>query len=284
MGAQHNVAVRANRALPTRQLGLMLLTIASQGALAAPLINNNGRVKMKFDTRWRSMLAATSLSIGLAACSGADDATDEAGEALDTIAAQVEGAADELSGSANAPTFADGPDVCFKAAAEKLGADAKVAEIASFFSEGPDVDPSEDEPKGQLQTCTVDYQDPEDPRKLLSMRMDSSTGEFQEPQQVEISVSGNAAEFNLDDYLVKLSDVNTSGLAAKLEEQKAKLDEVYSTHAWTGVRLTEPGAFSDVHLIRVDVAGRIEANDIKGDGYAEFSIDGTKTIGNRLVP
>ena len=45
-----------------------------------------------------------------------------------------------------------------------------------------------------------------------------------------------------------------------------------------------PGAFSDEHTLRLDLEGRIAANDIKNSGYASVSVDGTTVVRNHLLP
>ena len=217
---------------------------------------------------------AAALSLALAACGGGEQApaTDASAAAPDPAAAP---AADAPAPPAQAsvPTLADGPDVCFRQVAEHLGAEAKVSEINSRFS-----------PEGELQLCTADYQSPDDPRKLVGVRLDPATGTFSEPYPIELSVSGNAADFRLDDYVIPLSQVDAAALAGVMEAQKAELDGVLSSHAWTGVRLMPPGAFSDQHTLRLDMDGRIAANDIAHNGYASVSVDGKTITANHLLP
>ena len=182
-------------------------------------------------------------------------------------------------------TLAEGPDVCFRAVAKHLGADAKVAEVLSFFSSGKEIDGDTDEPAGQATLCQVQYQDPNDPRKLLSTRVDFKTGQFIDPVPVEISVSsGDAASFKLDDILIPLSQVHPEKLSAVMAAQKLKLDGVFSRYAWSGVRLDNPGAFDDIHTLRLDVEGRLASNDIKESGYAALKVDGKTMVRNLLLP
>src|SRR5690606_11011428 len=87
------------------------------------------------------------LALALAACGGGQDADANADAATDAAAAPA-AAADADAGAAGVapafatPTLADGPDVCFRAIAQHLGADVKVSEISSRF----DAD-------GTLQSC-----------------------------------------------------------------------------------------------------------------------------------
>lgn len=231
-----------------------------------------------------TLCMAVTLSLGVAACGGGDKAADDAAsKTAGTPAATAP--ADTAAASAKVPTLADGPDVCFRAIAKHLGADAKVSEITSFFSVGSDIDASATKPAGEMTTCTVEYQNPDDPRKLLSTRYDEKTGIFSAPSQVEISVmGGNAAEFKLDDYLIPLSQISAAQLTSVMDAQKARLAGVYGKYAWSGVRLSSPGPFDNKHTLRLDVTGRLASNDIKQDGYASVTTDGTKITADHLTP
>lgn len=54
---------------------------------------------------------------------------------------------------------------------------------------------------------------PADARKLAGVRWNPPTGQFPGPHGIEISVSGNAADFRLDDALAPLSQVDAAALA-----------------------------------------------------------------------
>jgi hypothetical protein len=158
-----------------------------------------------------------------------------------------------------------------------------VSELTSFFSAGKDIDPSASASQGEMTTCTVQYQSPADPRKLLEVSMDTNAGTFSAPRPVEITVmGGDASKFNLEDHLIALSQVNAAGLKAIMDGQQAGMDKIYSKHAWSGVRLEAPDAFDPKHTLRLDLDGRLASNDIKGGGYASISTDG-KTISRNLL-
>jgi hypothetical protein len=92
------------------------------------------------------------LALGLSACGGGDKAAEGSPEKTATPAKAAAAPAAAPSGL----NLAAGPDVCFKAIAKHLGADAKVAEITSFFAEGADIEGgSSDEPVGTMTTCKV---------------------------------------------------------------------------------------------------------------------------------
>ena len=233
----------------------------------------------------RSLCMIVGCSMSLVSCGSKEDTSKNA----DTPAANVQSRAittDHLaSGSESKFTLADGPDVCFRAAAKHLGATAKVSELTSFFSVGKDIDPSVSEPLGAMTTCTVQYQNPQDPRKLMEVSMNVEAGSFGQPRPVEITVmGGDASKFNLEDHLIALSQVNAAGLKAVMDGQKASMDQIYGKYAWSGVRLQSPDAFDLKHTLRLDIDGRLASNDIKDGGYASISTDGKTIKRNFLKP
>ncbi|MDR0184096.1 hypothetical protein [Lysobacter arvi] len=231
------------------------------------------------------VLAFTILGL-LAGCSNTDDAatsapTDEAAPAAD--GSDEEAAAEEEVERYAYSVDKDGIDICFRKIREKLGPDARVNEIQSYFSAGTQVDPDADEPKGTLTTCAVDYQNPDDARKLLSVRMDVHSGEFGKPRPVELHVTGNKQSFKLDDYVIALGKIDTAPLQAFMDSQKSALDKVYSVYAWDDIRLQAPGTFSDKHRLRVRLTGRFKSNDLENTGDATLAIDGKTVVDNDLT-
>lgn len=226
------------------------------------------------------LLAASVL--GLTACGKGNDASTGASNVASSEG--ISGGGTDATQVA-ARNISEGPDVCFRAIAKHLGPNAKVSEINSFFSSGKEIDSSDDEPLGQLTVCSVQYQDPADPRKLLGTSLNVRTGAFAPPSPVNITVTGgDASEFKLADYVTPLAQVNAAGLAQFMAAQKAPMSKIYSRSAWSGVRLMSPGAFSDVHVLRLDIEGRLATNDIKESGYAEFATDGKTLKSNELKP
>ncbi len=50
------------------------------------------------------------------------------------------------------------------------------------------------------------------------------------------------------------------------------------------MRLSGPDAFSRTHTLRLDLDGRLAANDIRESGYASVSLDGRRITANHLMP
>ncbi len=224
------------------------------------------------------------LAFGMSGCGGGGKSAEKPTE-KSVAAGQKSAPVPSKAAAAMTLNLSQGPDVCFKAIVKHLGADTKVSEMTSFFSSGPDLEGgSSSEPEGTLTTCKADYQSPADPRKLVSTSMDTKTGVFSEPQPMEITVMGDAASFRLEDHLIPLSQVDASALTGVMEAEKPKLSGVYSRYVWSGVRLMGPGAFSNTHTLRLDLEGRLAANDIKNSGYASVSVDGKKITKNLLLP
>lgn len=243
------------------------------------------------------LTAAALLSLGLGGCGnssgdgGNSSATDAvSGELLDLEPVDEPGMAPpdglESGGGSSAPalTLASGPDVCFREIARKFGPEIKVAEITSFFSAGEAISGRSSEPRGQMTTCTVSFQNPSDPRKLLAASFNTRTGAFGAPSPVEITVMGDAASFRLDDHVIPLARVNAAALTGVMDAQEKRLKTVYGDYAWSGVRLSGPDAFSRTHTLRLDLDGRLAANDIKEGGYASVSLDGKRITANHLMP
>ena len=237
--------------------------------------------------------AATLLSLGLAGCGKASkdgdksNATDCKSSTLNSLPVKCLPPTGWKAAAARSPalTLASGPDVCFREIAKKFGADVKVSEITSFFSSGEAIAGRSSEPRGHMTSCTVSYQNPSDPRKLLTARFDTRTGTFGEPYPVEINVmGGNAADFRLADYVIPLSRVNAAALTGVMAAQEKRLKTVYGEYAWSGVRLSGPSAFSSTHTLRLDLDGRLAANDIKESGYASVSLDGKRITADHLMP
>lgn len=239
--------------------------------------------------------ASTLLSLGLGGCGNSSDgdnsgAIDAANVELFDIAPRDEPGTpppDGLeSGGSSVPalTLASGPDVCFREIARTFGPGIKVSEITSFFSAGEAIAGRSSEPRGHMTTCTVSFQNPSDPRKLLTASFNTRTGTFGEPNPVEITVMGNAANFRLDDYVIPLSRVNAAALTGVMTAQEKRLKSAYGDYAWSGVRLSGPDAFSRTHTLRLDIDGRLAANDIRESGYASVSLDGKRITANHLMP
>ncbi len=239
---------------------------------------------MARSTMWlAAFCAASGMPLVLVACGARQNVAGGSGGNATTPEQSPSGDV-SASPTGKVATIGDGPDVCFRAVAKHIGADAKVSEVTSFFSAGPAIDGGADEPLGQLKTCTVQYQDPGNAKKLLEASMDVSTGQFRPSVPVEISVaSSDAASFRLEEYLIPLSKVNAAGLASTMDGQKARLRGVFSSYAWTGVRLESPGSFNNRHMLRLDLDGRLASNDIRKNGYASVTLDGKTITTNYLM-
>jgi len=228
-------------------------------------------------------LLAIALVALLGACSAGDKAPSSTEDVTDS---DTDTESDREADVAERYAFSvekDGIDVCFREVRKALGDSGRVSEINSYFSAGAEVDPDDEQPKGTLTTCTVDYQSPDDKRKLLRMSMDAKTGQFGKPAKVELQVMGDTASFNLDDYVVEMKKIDTAPLQAFMDSQKPALDKVYSAYSWDDIRLDSPGSFSNAHRLAVRLTGRFKSNDLENTGDALLSIDGKTVIDNDLT-
>ena len=219
---------------------------------------------------------AVAACLVLAGCGDSDAPADD-----DAMVANDVSAVD--TPQTEALTMADGAGVCFKAVEEALGADVKIAEVMTNFSVGEAIESRDTEPVGTVTSCSVQYQDPADPRKLLERNMAATPGTFSEPNPVEITVSGDAASFDIEDMLVPLNQVNYAALDGTLKSLTSKLDGAYAPHAWNFIRFSGPDAFNDVHVFRVGLKGRLKTNDIQDDGQVVIAKDGKTIVDDRLI-
>ncbi|NKY60713.1 hypothetical protein [Nocardia flavorosea] len=234
------------------------------------------------------LVVAVTLPLALGAC-GSDDGSSAVSQATGRAGSAPGDADTSGAGAVPVPTLADGPDVCFRLITEQLGADIKAHEVLTSFSVPADLDSTpvligDPPPAGELTTCTVKFQNPDDPKKLLEADFDTDTGTFSDPAPLELRVTGDASEFDLEEHLIALSAVDAAPLAAFMDQQLGSLDKAYSGHAWSGVRLMPPDRTSPTHFLRVDVDGRLASNDVLDTGYAELAVNGTEVVANRLVP
>ncbi|MBV7258958.1 hypothetical protein [Erythrobacter crassostreae] len=229
---------------------------------------------MKLFSNAKTVAIAAILSGTLAACGG--DPEQSADEMVADMMAEA---------NANAMTLDDGYDACFKAVASLLGNDAKVSKIRTLISSGSDIDSMQNQARGVITNCDVEYQSPDDPNMMLSAVYDNKTGEFGEPRQLEITViGGSASEFRVDDFVIPLSDVKYAALGTFMDGRKAELDAAFSDYEWTGVTLNAPGMSSPDHSLKLTINGRLAANNVKETGSATFEVDGTTVKRDGLLP
>lgn len=177
----------------------------------------------------------------------------------------------------NIPNIADGPDVCFRLVASRLGKDLKVSVVKSSFSVGETLDRPESEPKGQMTACWLEYQDPENPGRLLATKWNFKTGKFQTPVPVEIEVfGGNPADFRVEDNVIPLSQVRYEALADFITRQQAGISKSYSQYGWDRIELDDPDHFHSRHRITIGMKGRLAVNNVLVNGHVDLATDGKK--------
>lgn len=220
-------------------------------------------------------LLAIAAVVSLAACGSAKQST------------SAETGTKDAGSTQSVPGFkyslADGPGICIAKVKEKLGGSTQISEIDAHFGKGTDIDPDFSEPKGALQICTASYQDPSDPKKLVRIRMNAATGEFGEPEPIEVTVMGDPDTFKLSDHLMPLGNVDPSSIAPYYAAKSATLSKRFSKYTIGMVRLMPPDEFHDKFAFRIDVDGRLASNDIKSDGFVTFSLDGKQTFTDALT-
>lgn len=232
---------------------------------------------MQIQIRTPIFTLAAILALPLAGCGGADDADPLGGDS--SVAGQRAIAG---SGGSALSLAKDGPDACFKAAASAFGAETKVMKLFSSFHMPEDLQEYViiKAPVGDLKSCSVEFQDPDNPNKLLRADMDVATGEFKSPKPMELKVIGDSASFRLDDVVFPLSRIDTSKIAPAVSSQAATLDNTYSSHALSGVDLTDPGPGRASHGISVSFKGRLKSNEVLRSGSMRLTTDGKVEFSN----
>src|SRR5690606_22212038 len=101
----------------------------------------------------RNCLLGAAVALALSACgNNADTPSATAADAATDATSAPAVAAPPAQ--AQALTFADGPDVCFRAVADALDPATPVSEITSAFDD-----------EGRLEVCPAEYQNPADERQ-----------------------------------------------------------------------------------------------------------------------
>jgi hypothetical protein len=180
-------------------------------------------------------------------------------------------------------SYADGVDICFKKVKEKLGETAMVNSIGSIFKVKKTDGGQKSNPF--LYVCTVKYQDPKNPKQLLSLSMDTNTGEFKEPRPLELNIIGGDAEkFKLESILIPLKDVNTSTVQAKIDQNMSKLDARYTDYSVYFLDLADRGVLNteQSHTLSLNIAGKFKTNGTKASIGIKLSTDGQQVISNDL--
>jgi len=171
----------------------------------------------------------------------------------------------------------DGVLVCLRQVKARLGDDAKVAEVSSYFHKPEKLeDRGMDQAKpGALRSCRVDYQDPANPNKMLRQDMQVKTGEFSDPKPLEISVIGDKAKFNLSDHVVPIKMWNLDAVDKLISAQSPAAEKVFSVYQLDSANLrmnTIKGHFE----VTVGFAGRLKGNDLLESKGVGVLPNGTK--------
>lgn len=171
-------------------------------------------------------------------------------------------------------SLSDGPLICLRKLKEKLGANAEVSYIFTrFFTEAGMSDSTRtDGPPGGLDVCTANYRSQTEPKKLFKIEMDSSTGEFLDPEPIHITVIGDAEKFQLDEILFPIAKVNIDAIEKGIKTREAQLAEKYSKSQFTTLFIKREAGYAVTTTAMI--AGLLKSNDIAKDTLIDFMLDG----------
>jgi hypothetical protein len=162
--------------------------------------------------------------------------------------------------------LSDGAFVCLDKAKEKLGADAKLLSMFSTFASPADFNKNNEylpTALGSLSNCYVDYQNPENPNKVLRLNMNVQTGKFLAPEAQELHVSIHAkdlSKFSLSEGVVPMSIFDIKALQTQTEAQTAFLTPSFSNHH---IQMVIAKSYADGSAeAKVNFMGRLKTNDL----------------------
>jgi hypothetical protein len=174
----------------------------------------------------------------------------------------------------------DGMGVCFHKVQDHFGKTLQVTEVNGLFeiplklsSSSVKMEVPEEKIQG-LRACNVQYQDPENPKKLVEVSMDPYTGEFRTPRPVQIHItSGRAEDFRLADHLINLNKVQLGSIEKQVAAKKASIEKVFSEHQISSFSLKQ-SPFNGKFEVTVSVAGIFKSNDLTDTESIEFTPEG----------
>jgi hypothetical protein len=172
-------------------------------------------------------------------------------------------------------SYADGIDICFKQVRQKIGDAAMVNTIDSSFDHTDQNGAKRSNPA--LAVCSVKYQNPSNPKQLLSQDMDTNTGEFKAPRPVELRILDNAEAFKLESILIPIKNIDPLAVAAQIDRDRTRLDAKLTDYTVHYLDLTDGGPLGGDHQLSLNIVGKFKANDTQASIMMQFSPDG-KTL------
>jgi hypothetical protein len=177
-------------------------------------------------------------------------------------------------------SYADGIDICFKQIRRKLGDAAMVNTIESIFDDTDSNGAKKSNPP--LSVCTVQYQDPSNPKQLLRQAMNTNTGEFEAPRPMELRILDNPEAFKLESVLIPIQSINPLAVADQIDRDKSKLDNRLTDYTVHYLHLSDGGPLGTSHQLSLNIVGKFKANDTKASIMMQFSPDGKTLLSSDL--
>jgi hypothetical protein len=228
------------------------------------------------------------LSLGTIICvacalAGCDKVAKQVDKEVNATTSSVTSA---VAGDAFKLTLADGPAACLTAYKEKIGQDFKILDFSTFYVLPETIDIKatssyKGSKGGEMKSCDIKIQDPTDEKKAVGYQMDMKTGAIKGPIPVEISVSGDAESFKLNEVVYPAGGIDFAAIQGNIDALKPKLDAKYSVYQVSGIRMDSDLRTGKPHFL-VHIDGKLKGNDVKKNELITLSPDGKKVLGNSL--
>jgi hypothetical protein len=177
-------------------------------------------------------------------------------------------------------SYADGIDICYKQIRQKLGDQAMINAIESIFDDTDNNGTKRSSPA--LSVCTVQYQDPSNPKQLLSQAMNTNTGKFEAARPMELRILNNPEAFKLESILLPIQSINPLAVAEQIERDKSKLDDKLTDYTVHYLSLNDGGPLGGNHQLSLNIVGKFKANETKASIMMQFSPDGKTLLSSDL--
>ena len=172
----------------------------------------------------------------------------------------------------------DGIGICFQKIRDHFGNNIKIASISSQFQIPEEFSRSSFKVSPEkiqgLDHCKFQYQDPQNPQKLLDVSMNAYTGEFEKPLPVKIQVySGKVEDFKLEDHVISFEKLKIDPIEKQVALRKPSMDNIFASHQISSFDFSQ-SRFSGKFEATIRIKGIFKSNSLAGSKSMGFAPDG----------